>query len=174
MSRKLQFLGLATLSIALSMTTASGVLALNAPTARSLDSLGTASSAEEVSAGLTAEAHVVERNETGNLLSITWSLENSRDEAVNISWLSGTSYMYDGPYYSGVTAEAPDASQRFHPVMDGAGNCVCSGIVSADFKERLNPDDKVAYWSMFSVPDDVEEITLEIPGFEPIEDIPIS
>ncbi|GAB3700369.1 hypothetical protein GCM10028793_26670 [Nocardiopsis oceani] len=128
----------------------------------------------EVSAGITAEAHLAERNERGNLVSITWSLENSTDDAVNISWLSGTSYMYDGPFYSGVTAESADGSQRFHPVMDGAGNCVCSGMVSADFKERLQPADKVAYWSMFSVPEDVDEVTLEIPEFEPIEDIPIS
>lgn len=58
--------------------------------------------------------------------------------------------------------------------MDGDGACLCSGISSIDFKDRIHPDEQVAYWSMYSVPEDVDAITLEIPGFEPIEDIPIS
>ena len=58
--------------------------------------------------------------------------------------------------------------------MDATGACLCSGNLSFDFKEKIQPGEKVAYWSMYSVPEDVDAITLEIPGFEPIEDIPIS
>lgn len=77
-------------------------------------------------------------------------------------------------YFSGVTAISSDGSNRYHPVMDGENDCLCSGKLSIDFKENIGPGEQVAYWSMYSVPEDVDAITLEIPGFEPIEDIPIS
>ena len=83
--------------------------------------------------------------------------------------------MYkDALSYSGVTITSNDREKRFHPIMDGDNNCLCSGNVSIDFKESIGPGEQVAYWSMYSVPEDVDTITLEIPGFEPIEDIPIS
>ena len=58
--------------------------------------------------------------------------------------------------------------------MDSATECLCSGNTSTEFLAIIDPGEKVAYWSMYSVPEDVDAITLEIPGFEPIEDIPIS
>ena len=141
---------------------------------RDLDSLGSATGNETQSSNLVAEANIAERNEAGNILSITWSIENTGSDRVTLTWLAGRSYLYSGANYAGVTAMAADGSSRFHPIMDESGSCLCSVDSSSAFKEWVSPGEKVSYWSMFSVPSDVESITLEIPGFEPIENIPIS
>ena len=77
-------------------------------------------------------------------------------------------------HYAGVTAFSPNEGTRFHPVMDSNAECLCSGDISLEFKAEIDPGEKIAYWSMFPIPDNIDTIDLEIPGFEPIEDIPIS
>lgn len=175
MDRNLRKVGITALVLTLPLLTASSVLASPAPQTETLDSLGVADSSESISAGLSAEAHTVERNDSGNLLSVTWSIENSGDAPATFSWPSGTSYMYDDPSsFSGVTITSTDEGRRYHPLMDSEGDCLCSGNVSLDFKATIEPGEKVAYWSMYSVPLDVNEIDLEIPGFDAIENIPVS
>lgn len=68
----------------------------------------------------------------------------------------------------------PDEGTRYHPIMDENGSCLCSGSISNDLVQNLGSGDEVAYWSLFSVPDDIDSVTVEIPNFDPIEDIPIS
>lgn len=58
--------------------------------------------------------------------------------------------------------------------MDGEGYCLCSGEESNELIDVLKPEEKIAYWSLFSVPEDIDSVTVEIPNFDPIEDIPIS
>lgn len=175
MNRNLRAFGITALVLTLPLLTASSVLASPAPQTENLVSLGVADSSEAISSGLSAEAHTVERNDSGNLLSVTWSIENSGDAPATFSWPSGTSYMYDDPSsFSGVTITSTDEGRRYHPLMDSEGDCLCSGNVSLDFKATIEPGEKVAYWSMYSVPLDVSEIDLEIPGFDAIESIPVS
>lgn len=175
MNRNFQAIGIAALVLAFPFTTASSVLAAPAPQANNLESLGTADSNEGVSSGLTSEAHAAERNESGNILSVTWSVENTGSTEVDFNWLQGASYMYSNQAsYAGVTITSPDEGKRYHPLMDSDGACLCSGNYSLDTKNFLRPGEQVVYWSMFSVPDDVDSIDLEIPGFDPIEGIPIS
>ena len=175
MNSTLRSIGSVVLVTAVSFSTASGVLASPYPMTGDLASEGTAESNEDISSNLVAEAPTAEKNESGNLLSVTWSIKNEGDGDVFFTWPTGTSYMYkDALTYSGVTVTSSSGDRRFHPVMDGDNNCLCSGNVSIDFKEHIGAGEKVAYWSMYSVPEDVDAITLEIPGFEPIEDIPIS
>lgn len=174
MNKFLRASGIAALAAILPLATSSGVLASVAPLTGDLPNLGEATSNETVTDGLIAEAHAVQKNESGNLTSLTWSVENTSDDDVIISWATGTSYMYESKFFSGVTLVSDDETRRFHPVMYGDGECLCSGTVSIDFKNRLKPGEKVAYWSMFSVPEDIDSVTLEIRGFEPIEDLPVS
>ncbi|WP_241479645.1 hypothetical protein [Nocardiopsis lucentensis] len=144
------------------------------PLKTNLDSLGSAYGNWPRSNGLNAHVHQANRNESENLLSVVWSIENPASQSVSITWIADRSYTYTGPYFSGVTVVTTDESSRFHPVMDGAGSCVCSGDTAHDFKRQIPPNEQVAYWSLFSVPSDVESVTVEIPGFDPIEDVPIS
>lgn len=173
--RKTRFALIAALVTIFPISASSSALAVTAPQTEELESFGTAESSEERSAGFSAEAHLAERGESGSYVSVTWSVENNGEVATFFNWPSGTSYMYSNAnYFSGVTVTSGDGSERHHPLMDATGACLCSGNLSFDFKEKIQPGEQVAYWSMYSVPEDVDAITLEIPGFEPIEDIPIS
>ncbi|WP_237449987.1 hypothetical protein [Nocardiopsis alba] len=155
------------------MSATSSALALPGQRTGDLDSLGTSRSNEERSSGLSAEANSAERSSPGSLVSITWSVKNEGGDHVDFNWPQGTSYMYNNSTsYSGVTII--NEGTKYHPLMDSNGECLCSGNTSLEMKNSLKPGEQVAYWSMFSVPSDVDTITLEIPGFDPIEDIPIS
>ncbi|QVJ03348.1 hypothetical protein KGD82_20530 [Nocardiopsis eucommiae] len=101
-------------------------------------------------------------------------MRNDGGEDVYFDWPTGDSYLYENIPYSGVTATSSDMTTRFHPIMDSSNSCLCSGVSSIDFKERIGPGEQVAYWSMFSVPRDVDTINLEVPGFEDIVDIPVT
>lgn len=136
--------------------------------------LGSGEGNETETEGLIVEANQVERNEEGNLVSIDWSIANETDSSVVLNWLheKGT-YTYSGNYYSGVTVVDTETDTRYHPLMDQSGECVCAGKTSDRFYNQVSSGGKSAYWSLFSTPSDVETLTLEVPGFEPIEDIPI-
>lgn len=164
------------LAAALIAATVSTGISTAAPVSkpRELDSLGSSSGSENQSSELVAEINIAERNEAGNILSVTWSIENTGSDRTTLTWLAGRSYLYSGANYAGVTATSADGTLRFHPIMDETGTCLCSGDNSSAFKEWVSAGEKISYWSMFSVPSDVESITVEIPGFEPIEDVPIS
>ena len=174
MNLALRAFGITILAASFPAITTSGAMATAAPKTENLDSLGVAQSNEEVSDGLIAVANAAERDDSGTLLSVTWSVENEGNTEVYFDWPTGPSYTYTNIAFSGVTAVTQEGGTRFHPIMDGQGACLCSGVSSIDFKENIGPGEQVAYWSMYSVPEDVDAITLEIPGFEPIEDIPIS
>ncbi|WP_193374024.1 hypothetical protein [Nocardiopsis salina] len=136
--------------------------------------LGTSQGNETESQGLTAEANQVERNERGNLVSVDWAIVNETDSDVVLTWLhEQETYTYSGDYYSGVTIVDPETDTRYHPLMDQAGECVCAGNTSGRFFNQVVAGGYSPYWSLFSTPSDVETLTLEVPGFEPIEDIPI-
>ncbi|MFV2197432.1 hypothetical protein [Nocardiopsis sp. LOL_012] len=141
--------------------------------ASELEYLGESPGNTRPSSDSIAYVHTAERNEAENFLSITWSIKNQGDRSISISWAANPYYTYSGPYYSGVTI-SDSASNRFHPVMDGTGACLCAGNTSSDFRGRVRENEQIYYWSLYSVPADVDTVTVEIPGFEPIEDIPIS
>ncbi|MFJ9553141.1 hypothetical protein ACIRPH_04965 [Nocardiopsis sp. NPDC101807] len=175
MRRTTRSAGLLALTASTFLAVSTGIPGASAaPRASDLDALGTSQGNATESSGLIAEVNQVETNESGNILSVTWSIENQASERVVLTWLYGRTYTYSGANFSGVTVASNEGASRHHPVMDGMGECLCSGNNSSSFKERLEVGDKVSYWSMFSVPGDVDAVTIEIPGFEPIEDVPIS
>ncbi|GAA3725827.1 hypothetical protein [Salinactinospora qingdaonensis] len=58
--------------------------------------------------------------------------------------------------------------------MDTETHCLCSGDTKPpEFAAVVGPNEEVTYWSMYSIPEDVTEVTVEIPGFEPVEDVPV-
>lgn len=175
MNKIARALGLFSLVAIIPLATSGGAgAAVTSPYTANLESLGEASGAEGQAAGLTAEVHAAERDGSGFFLSVTWSIENTSDERVVINWLSDQTYSYAGVHFSGVTVSAPETGDRYHPITDSNGVCLCSGQTSGDIKDRIEPDEQVAYWSTFSVPEEAETLDVEIPDFDPIEDIPIS
>lgn len=152
---------------------ATSASASTTPKGNNLGSLGSASGIEDRSSNLTLEVQKVEKDDTENLLSVTWSVENTGSDGTSLTWLNEGSYQYSGPFFSAVNITASESEKRFHPVMDGTGSCLCSGNTSSSFVRRVDPGDKVSYWSLFSIPSDVESIDLEAPGFEPVEGVTV-
>ncbi|WP_155988897.1 hypothetical protein [Nocardiopsis sp. CNT312] len=154
-------------------TSSSTGASMHTPTKPGLTSLGEAHGNSEISSGMSAHIHSAERNGSGKLLSLTWSIENESGRADLITWIRSRHYTYTGPYYSGI-ALVDDNYRRFHPLRDSDGSCVCSGATSSNFKSYVRLNEQATYWSLYSIPEDIETVTVEITGFEPIEDIPIS
>ncbi|MFW6639176.1 hypothetical protein ACOALZ_03945 [Nocardiopsis algeriensis] len=171
-SSKVQAIGLSLLISAFSLSTSAS--AATAPSFNKLESLGSSPGETENSTGLTASVHEAKRDKSGSFLSITWGIENNSGERVVLTWLSTTTYTYTGSSFSGVTVRSTETGIKHHPIMDSEGNCLCSGNTSSNLQTGIDHGDQISYWSTYSVPEDVDTVTVEIPGFEPIEDIPIS
>ena len=139
-----------------------------------LQVLGSTQGNQEETAQLIAEVNLAEMSADKDVLSVTWSIKNTGDTNVVLTWLHQGSYTYTGSFLSGVTASSPETKTKYHPLMDGVGECVCSGNISSDFTRNLSPEEKLTYWSLYPTQKEVETVTIEIPGFDPIEDIPIS
>jgi hypothetical protein len=60
--------------------------------------------------------------------------------------------------------------KKYFVVQDSHGDCLCSHEI-----KDLSPEVQVALWATFPpVPDEVQKITVEIPHFPPLEDVPIN
>ncbi|WP_444964316.1 hypothetical protein [Nocardiopsis sp. M1B1] len=160
-------------AIALLMSTGVSTAAPTSQTGN-LETLGTEEGSNALSSNLVAEVHQAQRDEADVFLSVTWSIENTGESQAPLAWLRDGSYTYSGQNFAGVTAMSPEEGTRYRPIMDEEGYCLCSGEESNELIDVLNPGEKIAYWSLFSVPDDIDSVTVEIPNFDPIEDIPIS
>ncbi|WP_436890757.1 hypothetical protein [Nocardiopsis dassonvillei] len=155
------------------MTTSAASATMHSGT-ENLETLGSAESSETRSSGLSAAVHEARRDESSSFLFVTWSIENDSSERKVLTWLSGSTYIYSGSSFSGVTITSPESGEKYYPVMDSHGMCLCSGNTSNNIQTGLDPGGQVAYWSTYSVASEAQTITVEVPGFEPIEDIPIS
>lgn len=157
----------------LSTSASAAAVTANFPT-ESLESLGHATGNAQHSIDLIAEVNQAERDESNAFLSVIWSIENDGQDRSVLTWLSNSTYIYGGSHFSGITITSPETGHKYYPIMDSEGFCLCSGNTSNNIKNGLNPGDKISYWSTYSVPSDAKTLTVEIPGFDPIEDIPIS
>lgn len=62
------------------------------------------------------------------------------------------------------------SKKKYFVVADSDGTCVCSENV-----HDVAPKSQVSLWAKFPAPpDDVQKITVEVPHFIPVEDVPIS
>lgn len=80
-----------------------------------------------------------------------------------------------GGYYSIGAAHLIDMTNRkkYFVVRDHDGNCLCSrGDPSLP---RINARSQFVLWAEYPLPpDDVQKISVEVPHFPPMEDVPIS
>jgi hypothetical protein len=60
--------------------------------------------------------------------------------------------------------------RKYFVVKDGEGNCVCSSNVF-----KLEARSRANMWARFPAPpDDVERLSIAIPRFAPMDDVPLS
>jgi hypothetical protein len=74
-----------------------------------------------------------------------------------------------GRSFSGIHLIDSVSKKKYFAVADSDGNCVCSEHV-----DDINPKTQASLWAKFPAPpENIQKITVEIPHFVPIDDVPI-
>jgi hypothetical protein len=116
--------------------------------------------------GLTITVQELKRGP--NALTLKFVLKNQQN------FLSMVSTLSDGKTFSDVGGvHLIDAAnkKKYFVIRDAEGECVCSRNLGS-----MNAGSQTGVlWAQFPLPpDDVQKITVEVPHFPPLEDIPIS
>jgi hypothetical protein len=126
--------------------------------------------AEASIAGVRAEVTELKRG-SGGTLTLKFTIVNDSSRAFAHSDVGiGMGGLIDAPYtIGGVHLIDPVGKKKYFVAKDSAGACVCSsfGIVAGG--QGAN------HWAKFSAPpDDVERLSVVIPSFAPMDDVPVS
>ncbi len=132
---------------------------------------------EEIDAS--ADVNQLQQAETGGYTSLTWTLKNNERGRFTISDFSHETYTYGikgMTEASGVALVDQESGTRYYPLKDDSETevCLCSGTQrSAKFQGSVSDGEQATYWAAFSLPEDLSTVTVDIPKFEPIEDVQI-
>ena len=110
---------------------------------------------------------------SGNTLTLKFTIINDSSEAMGYSYNFGEEGKYgtsDFGSIGGVNLVDAAGKKKYLVLRDSNGKCVCS----RDLKE-IEPGSRAKLYAKFPAPpEDVEKITVEIPHFIPMDDVPIS
>ncbi|MDA2811145.1 hypothetical protein O4J56_10900 [Nocardiopsis sp. RSe5-2] len=114
------------------------------------------------------------REEGTDLVTVTWTINVKDSDDIYAGDLTGETFEYTGEGSHGVTALDEENQLRFYTLRDERGICLCAGVQTpGDFIDPVREDSSAPYWNTFMIPQDTKKITLEFPGFEPAQDVPI-
>ncbi|MEU8319690.1 OmpA family protein [Nonomuraea sp. NPDC048881] len=112
--------------------------------------------------------------DAGGYVNLVWTIRNDDDIPIN-AWSS--SYDWGGVYAEASTSGAAlvDGPRRYRPLRDAKHNVgVGPYLLSVLRPEYLvAKGEEYTLWAMFKPPADVRSVTVRIPGFEPVADLPI-
>ncbi|GAA3754684.1 hypothetical protein HDA32_004293 [Spinactinospora alkalitolerans] len=127
--------------------------------------------------GANAEVNQIQRSESSNYTSLTWSVRNNSQQDINFTDFSESGYVYEVLSTSGVTLLDEKNGIRYYPYIDSEEHCVCSGpgysSGSGQFHAIVQPEGYATYWDAYKLSEDTTEVTVEIPGFLPIQNVPV-
>ncbi|MDA8372075.1 MAG: hypothetical protein M0026_19725 [Nocardiopsaceae bacterium] len=139
--------------------------------------LASGSPINEDAEGTTADINRVQRAEASTYTSLTWTLTNGSTGNIGITNFSNKVYRYNAKTktaISGVSLIDEKSETRYYPLKDSNNICLCSGTGRGPkFHDSVKRGRNATYWNAFSIPEDVDTVTIEIPGFKPIKDIKI-
>jgi hypothetical protein len=122
-------------------------------------------------AGLKAEIHELKRT-AGGTLTLKFSISNASDKDMNFSY-DFAEKGRDVPDYNsigGVHLIDAEGKKKYFVVRDAEGQCACSHDLNP-----VKPGSRSQLWAKFPAPpDNVQKISIVVPHFLPIEDVPIS
>lgn len=135
--------------------------------APSTEASGALASAEGEVPGLTVELEELKRT-AGDTLTLKLAFVNTGQQEVVMDQFGGPGFnMWS---ISGITLVDIVGKKKYFTASDSEGKCLCSVDISA-----LQPRARVSLWAKFPAPPpDVQSISVMIPRFAPIEEIPIS
>ncbi|MFC7329797.1 hypothetical protein [Marinactinospora rubrisoli] len=125
----------------------------------------------------TIEINALDRSASGRYTQLVWTLHNRADEYISLNAFENTTYWYPGATNgSGLVLFDEENEIRYHPYIDTEQDCVCAGADHAPTRFRLftQPGTQNTYWASYQLSEDTDSVTVEIPGFLPIQDVPVS
>jgi uncharacterized iron-regulated membrane protein len=121
--------------------------------------------------GVKAEIHELKRT-GGDTLTLKFSIANGSAKELNFGYHFAEKGR-DVPDYNtvgGVHLIDAEGKKKYFVVRDAEGQCACS----RDLRD-VNPGSRSQLWAKFPAPpDNVQKISIVVPHFLPVEDVPIS
>ena len=112
------------------------------------------------------------KRSSGGTVTLRFALVNESDRAINVSdvgELLDMNVSFSVYPVGGVHLIDPVGRKKYFVARDAENKCVCSGF------EGLAKGGRANHWAKFPAPpDDVEKISIVIPVFSPLDDVPIS
>jgi hypothetical protein len=107
---------------------------------------------------------------SGGTVMLRLAMINDADQTLSLGHDFGQQGMLDLSSIGGVHLIDPVGKKKYLVVRDSKNNCDCSQKVP-----DLSAKSRVNLWARFPAPpDNVEKITVVVPHFPPLDDIPIS
>jgi hypothetical protein len=150
-------------------TTTTTVTPAAAPAAPAVS--GAIATADGDTAGITAAIKELKRSTDGTL-SLKFVITNGSSKRLGFGYDFGDPdhHIRDFSSVGGVQMIDPAGKKKYFVARDAEGKCVCS----TDMKD-VEPGASVNAWAKFPAPpDDVKKISVVIPHFSPMDDVPIS
>jgi hypothetical protein len=125
---------------------------------------------EGMFSGLRADVTELKRS-SGGTLTLKFTIVNDAGRALHVHDVGiGHGGLINAPYFiDGVHLIDPVGKKKYFVAKDSAGACVCSTFGAVDGGTRAN------HWAKFPAPpDDVERLSVVIPSFAPLDDVPVS
>ncbi|WP_068922885.1 OmpA family protein [Planobispora rosea] len=115
------------------------------------------------------------RCDAGGYVTLTWTIRNDDDATIN-AWSS--SYDWFSVYAEASTSAAALVSgeRRYRAVRDADHNSSLGpNLLSTPYDQYMvEKGEQYTLWAMFKPPAGLSHVTVQIPGFEPVPDVPIS
>ncbi|WP_147280050.1 hypothetical protein [Marinitenerispora sediminis] len=138
--------------------------------------LGTSVASTSAWDGATIEVNALDRSTTGEYTQLVWTLHNESDTRIRLQDFGNRTYLYPGSTLgSGLVLIDEEHGIRYHPYIDADQDCLCAGsdYVPSKFQLTTHPGTQNTYWASYQLSEDTDTVTVEIPGFLPIADVPV-
>ncbi|MDA2807274.1 hypothetical protein [Nocardiopsis suaedae] len=143
-----------------------------------LEVLASASPAEAPDSETSVDVNQVVRADSSDYVSVTWTLNNESDGKIAATRFTNEVYSYNRDTHyalAGVKLINPGDESEFHPIKSPRQVCFCSGTRrNLDFVTHIESGESVSYWATFLLPQDIEEVSVEVRNFEPSEEVSIA
>jgi len=107
---------------------------------------------------------------SGGTVMFRFAMINDSDQTLNVGYDFGSGSTADFGTVAGVHLIEPVGKKKYLVIRDSENKCDCSrGVRDIAAKSRVN------LWARLPAPpDNVEKITVVVPHFSPMDDVPIS
>ncbi len=128
-------------------------------------------SADSETSGVKVVVQELKRT-SGGTVSLKFTITNGSDKRVNngYEFVDKDHEIIDFNSVGGVQLIDEGGKKKYFVVRDTDGKCVCSQGI-----KEVKPGETENFWARFPAPpDNVQKITVVIPHFQPMDDVPLS